>query len=241
MDALIQAIQDVVIAEPETEAQPDPTQADDGAVEIQLTNQISSLWSENTRLNADRRTTAKDLREIRTILAERLYEMKSLLSRPGRGGQWRSWLKERGINRSSADRLVAHHGETLCNHEEDAPHEATSNSQADTAEKLARDVWSRLRKVLDTHETVVRFLASIAEISGVSHEWRKEGLMLFNPVPKATDELPTTAIASESTCPAPQPPGGDANSADAPAEVAAGTPATEQVAGVGEDHAEAVA
>ena len=241
MDALVEAIQDVVIAEPETEVQPDQTQPDESAVEMQLTEEINTLWSDHVRLSANRRVTARELRQIRSTLAERLYEMKSLLSRPGRGGQWRSWLKERGINRSSADRLVAHHGETLCNHEEDAPGEAISNSPDDSAEKLARDVWSRLRKVLDTHETVVRFLASIAEISGVSHEWRKEGLMLFNPVPKATDELPTTAIASESTCPAPQPPGGDANSADAPAEVAAGTPATEQVAGVGEDHAEAVA
>ena len=73
------------------------------------------------------------------------------------------------------------------------------------------------------------------------HDRRAGGLMSFNPVPKSTDELPSTAIASESTGPAPQPPGGDANSADVPAEVAAGTPATEQVAGVGGDHAEAEA
>src|ERR1017187_5757460 len=107
MDTLVEAIQDVVIAEPETESQPDPTQPVDTIIETHLAQEISTLWMENTRLSANRKATAKDLRQIRAILAERLHEMKSLLSRPGRGGQWRSWLKERGINRSTADSLVA--------------------------------------------------------------------------------------------------------------------------------------
>ena len=33
MDALVEAIQDVVVAEPETEVQPDPTQPDDATIE----------------------------------------------------------------------------------------------------------------------------------------------------------------------------------------------------------------
>ena len=57
MDALVEATQDVVIAEPETEAQPDLTQPDDGAIESELTLQISTLWIEHTRLNSDRRGT----------------------------------------------------------------------------------------------------------------------------------------------------------------------------------------
>ena len=196
MDPLIEAIQDVVIAEPETKAQPDPTQADDGAVEIQLTNQISSLWSEHNRLSADRKATAKDLRQIRAILAERLHEMKSLLSRPGRGGQWRSWLKERGINRSTADRLVARHGETLGIENGNVPSGAISNPSEDTAEKLAQSVWLRFRNTLATDEAVIQFIGCIAELAGVGHEQRAEGLLIFKPAPKAADELPGSAPAS---------------------------------------------
>src|SRR5579872_2080932 len=109
MDALVEAIRDVVT----TEAQPAPTQPDDSTIETQLANQISSLWKETTRLSADRRASARELRQIRSALAERLYEMKSLLSRPGRNGEWRGWLREQAIPRSTADRLVSRHAETL--------------------------------------------------------------------------------------------------------------------------------
>ena len=57
MDALVEAIQDVVIAEPETESQPDPTQPVDTIIETHLAQEISTLWMENTRLNSDRRGT----------------------------------------------------------------------------------------------------------------------------------------------------------------------------------------
>jgi hypothetical protein len=121
--------------------------------------------------------------------------MKNLLCQPGRGGQWRSWLKDRGINRSTADRLVARHGETLGIHEEDAPCQAISNPQDDTAEKLARVVWSRFSKVLTSEESVIQFIGSIATASGIRHEWREEGLLIFKPAPKTPVESPESAPA----------------------------------------------
>ena len=204
MDALLEAIQDVVIAEPEDEVQPDPTQPDDGTIETQLTQQISTLWTEHTRLSADRKATAKDLRQVRAILAERLYEMKSRLCQPGRGGQWRSWLRERAINRSSADRLCARHAERLgSDEEENVLTGAISNSPDDTAEKLARVVWARFRKFLVSDEVVLDFIDRIAELAGFGHEQRAEGLLIFKPAPApATDPAPqpsdeVTAIAEE--------------------------------------------
>ena len=202
MDALIEAIQDVVIAEPETKVQSNPTQPVDTIIETQLAQEISTLWVENTRLSADRKATAMELRQIRASLADSLHEMKSLLSRPGRGGQWRSWLREKGINRSTADRLCDRHAETLCNHEEDAPNRAIAESAAMTAENLARVVWSRFRKVLATEESVIQFIGRIVELAGLGHEQRAEGLMIFHAVPKAAEGLPTTAPAID---PVPQP------------------------------------
>ncbi len=221
MDEILDAIQDVVIAEPETEVQPNPTQPDDGAVESQLTLQISTLWSDHLRLSADRRTTAMELRQIRAILAERLHEMKSLLSRPGRGGQWRSWLRERGINRSTADRLVARHAETLGIENVIAPSEAISNSPDDTAEKVAKDVWLRIGKLLVTGESVVQFIYHIAELAGLGNEQRAECLVIFKPAPKAPVESPATAPAID---PAPQPSKEVTSIAKEPGDETAATP-----------------
>ena len=236
MDALVEAIQDVVVAEQETATQPDLAQPVDTIIETQLTEEISALWSDHLRLSADRKATAKDLRQVRAILAERLHAMKSLLSRPGRGGEWRGWLRQQAIPRSTADRLVSRHAETLG--ERNVPSGAISEPGEADAEKLARNVWLRIGKLLSTDEAAIRFINGIAELAGVGHEQRAEGLVIFKPALKAAEKLPGSGVGTD---PAPQPPGGDANSADAPAEVAAGTPATEQVAGVDGDHAEAVA
>ena len=201
MDALVKAAQNVVIAEPETEVQPDPTQPDDATIETQLTQEISTLWSDHVRLSANRRVTANDLRQIRASLAERLHEMKSLLSRPGRGGQWRSWLREKGINRSTADRLCDRHAETLGIG--NAPSEAITEPTVTAAEKLASVVWSRFRKVLVSDEVFIDFIGRIAELAGFGHEQRAEGLLIFKPAPApATDPAPqpsdeVTAIAEE--------------------------------------------
>ena len=200
MDALVEAIQDVVIAEPETEVQPDQTQPDESAVEMQLTEEINTLWSDHVRLSANRRVTARELRQIRSTLAERLYEMKSLLSRPGRGGQWRSWLREKGINRSTADRLCDRHAETLGIG--NAPSEAITEPTVTAAEKLASVVWSRFRKVLVSDEVFIDFIGRIAELAGFGHEQRAEGFVIFKLVPKAPVESPESAPA---TVPAPQP------------------------------------
>lgn len=230
MGTMVETIENAIIPEPEAEAQPGTSQPDDSNIENQLTEEISTLWSDHVRLSADRRATAKELRQIRASLAERLAAMKSLLSRPGRGGQWRSWLRERGIPRSTADRLVARHAETLCADNENVPSGAISGPAKPAAEKLAGTVWPSLRKVLTTGESVVEFIGCIAEISGVSHEWRQEGLMIFHAVPKAADGLPGSASAAD---PASQPSDEAGASREEPAaETAMATPASEDLAGI---------
>jgi hypothetical protein len=219
MDAAIEAIQNVVSSEPELGEQQGTAQPDDGAIETRLTEEISSLWSEHTRLSADRKVTSKELRLLRARLAQTLHQMKALLARPGRGGEWRGWLRQQGIPRSSADRLVARYAETLgTNKGEELHNGAIPESPEDSAEKLATAVWSSsLKKVLVTGESVFQFLASIAQISGIPHERRQEGLMIFNHVPKAADGVTGTGVSAEATCPASLPPEGDGNPADAPA------------------------
>jgi hypothetical protein len=218
MDATIEAVQDIVSAEPEAEAQPGTAQPDDTAIETKLSEQIRTLWTDHVRLSADRKATAKELRQIRTSLAERLAAMKSRLSHPGRSGEWRGWLRQHGIPRSTADRLVSRHAETLTGDHGNVPTGAISNSPEDSAEKLAKSVWQRFGKTLSTDGLVIRFIDRIVELSGVGYERRDGGLMVFCPVLKAVDGVIGNDAAAEITCPTPQPAeSGEANPADAPA------------------------
>jgi hypothetical protein len=217
MDAILDAIQDVVTAEPGAGEQPGTAQPDDGAVETRLAQEISELWSSHVRLSGDRKVTSKELRLIRARLAQRLHEMKAMLAHPGRGGEWRGWLRERGIPRSTADRLVTRYAETLEGQNGNCFSEAIPEPAPPTAQELANGAWHRVGKALPTDELVIRFIGCIAEISGVKHERRDEGLVIFNPVPKTVDGVTGSGVSAEVTCPAPLPPEGDANPADAPA------------------------
>jgi hypothetical protein len=203
MGTIVEIVENALIPEPEAEVQPGTTQPDDSTIENQLTQEISTLWSDHVRLSADRKATSKELRQIRAGLAERLSGMKSLLSRPGRLGQWRGWLRQQGIPRSTADRLVSRHAETLVGDNGNVPTGAISGPGEADAEKLAKNVWLRFGKLLTTHESILRFIGCIVTASGVAHEQREEGLVIFNLVGKPADDLPGSVSVAQ---PVPQPP-----------------------------------
>jgi hypothetical protein len=215
---MVETIQNAIVQESQAEVQADPAQPDDGEVETLLAAEINTLWSDHVRLSADRKVTSKELRQIRARLAERLSAMKSLLSHPGRSGEWRGWLRQHGIPRSTADRLVSRYSETLCVDRVNVPSGAISDPATPTHEKLATSVWSSLKKTLATGESVVQFVGCFVTAAGIAHEWRPEGLMIFNPMPKAADGVIETTTAAEITCPVSQPAeSGEANPADATA------------------------
>jgi hypothetical protein len=58
---------------------------------------ITSLWSEHLNAKNTARATNEELRVLRAKLAEQLSEMKQILSKPGRDGQWSGFLRERNI------------------------------------------------------------------------------------------------------------------------------------------------
>ena len=169
--------------------------------EQRLADEIRQLWAVHVEAKTTVKNTRADLKAIRELLSERLYELKQLLARPGRNGQWSAWLKERKISRATADRLVQQYRADLPGYE--SPHEAISSPSEDTAEKLARVVWARFRKFFVSDEVVIRFINGIAALSGVGHEECADGLLIFKSVPKAAEGLPGTAPAID---PAPQPP-----------------------------------
>jgi hypothetical protein len=197
-------IQDVVSAEPKTGARPDTAQVDDAIIEAGLNDEISELWCNHVKLAGTRKLTSKELRLVRNRLAQLLYEMKALLARPGRGGEWRGWLRERGIPRSTADGLVARHAESLSADGGNGTSQAILESPKHIAEKLASSVWASVKKTLVTGESVVQFIGCFVTAAGVAYEWRSEGLVIFNPVPKAVDGVSGIDVSAEATCPGPQ-------------------------------------
>ena len=71
-----------------------------------LTDQIETLWRiRQCHANAIK-TDLKGMRSVDKTLGHLLFQMKSLLVKPGRNGGWSSWLADKKVARSSADRLV---------------------------------------------------------------------------------------------------------------------------------------
>ena len=230
---IAETIGSVAILEPEPQSgqQPNVEQDGDAATETKLTAEISELWTEHIELSGTRRATAKELRLVRARLGEKLYRMKSLLSRPGRGGEWRGWLKQQGIARSSADRWVARHTEMLGGGNElNVPSGAISQPAEADVKKLAKNTWQRIGKFLTTGESVIEFIDRFSELAGVNHEHRAEGLMIFKSVPEGTSEFPDSIPAS---IPVPQvSDGGSTDPEEAVADPVA-LPAIEQAASTG--------
>jgi hypothetical protein len=235
MEAMIEALQDVVAAEPEPEVQsipdqpeperqpePEPViiQDEDAAKESRLSEEIIGLWSQHIDLSGNRRATGKELRILRSKLAERLFVVKQLLCRAGRGGQWRGWLKQRGIPRSSADRFCERHAEILGIKNHDAPSGATE--QEETFERLLQSCLPRLKRTLPDTQSVFRFIAAVGEAFGLKSETTDDCVMLSQPK-EQNEPAPSSTGAAEAVPADVTFPGTDAPSSEPMSTVGART------------------
>ena len=82
-------------------------------------------------------------------------------------------------------------------------------------------MWQRFGKFLATNESVIDFIGRIAELAGVKHEQRADGLLIFKQALTAVEELPAPAPATD---PAPQPSGEVPAITEEPREDTAATP-----------------
>ena len=152
------------------EAQPEiDNERPDEAV---LTAEIDDLWQDHEAYKSSIKQESQTLRALRAELGERLYGIKQLLARPGRGGQWSAWLKKRLIPRATADRLVQKH-EQLLNPDNNCLTDAISEPTEEDIQKLVASVMPKLRKTLRTEASVSRFIDQLSrllegEIRGIS-------------------------------------------------------------------------
>lgn len=169
-------VEDDIVIEPQHNLE-----TNDNSDESLLEQEISSLWSEHVCAQTTQRATSKELRFIRTALAEKLHSMKALLCRPGCGGEWSGWLQGRGIPRSTADRLVARHEESL--NGADANLLSGSTKPQDEVEALLQSVLPRLRRVLTTEAMAYRFIWELVKEFNVLRWVSGDGLELAQPFP----------------------------------------------------------
>jgi hypothetical protein len=123
----------------------------------ELREAITSLWSAHLNAKNAAKATKEELRIIRAKLGEQLSEMKQILAKPGRGGQWSSFLQERGIPRATADRLVGHYEQSI-NPDANRPSEAISEPTEEEVQRLFISVWPKLRRTLRSRRSLFLFI-----------------------------------------------------------------------------------
>jgi hypothetical protein len=140
----------------------DPSLPDDPD-EKHLTEEIGQLWKAHAKAQGNVRLNRDELKLIRTNLALHLRDLKLVLSRPGRGGAWSSFLAAQKIPRSTADRLVRGYEKTLGADGKNRTTEHINEPTEVAVGRYLRGLWPRLRRVLTTRESVDLFIAILRE------------------------------------------------------------------------------
>jgi hypothetical protein len=129
-------------------------------VENKLHSEMLLLWVTHQVGKAVARKSNEELRTLRLELGSKLYELKSILARTGRGGGWAPYLRANGLPRASADRLVERHEASMMP-ETKCPSEAILETTDAEVRRLVRSLMPRLRKVLKTPAWMEWFLVEV--------------------------------------------------------------------------------
>jgi hypothetical protein len=141
---------------------------------------ITGLWMAHADARNRARSTNEELRALRAKLGEHLWEMKQILVKPGRGGQWSSFLEERQIPRATADRLVARHLRSV-NPDVNCVIEEFSEPTDEEVQRLFVAVWPKLRRTLRSQQSFtlfVRLLTSHFESGKVTDQDSRVGALI---------------------------------------------------------------
>jgi len=122
-----------------------------------LGDEIASLWCAHLHAKSAARATKDELRNIRAKLGEQLCRMKQGLAQPGRSGQWSLFLRERGIPRATADRLVQRHLQSL-NPDANSLSEPISEPTEKEIQRLFASVWPKIRRTLRSRQSLAVFI-----------------------------------------------------------------------------------
>lgn len=184
-------------ATPNTSSQsavPDVPPPDATPDETALTAEITELWRLHTDYAASMRDQSQNLRSLRAELAKKLAEMKQVLAQPGRLGKWSGWLKEKGIPRATADRLVAKYERSL-HPDSNCLTEQITEPTEEEIQTLLDKVVPKLRRVLRTPASAYLFLDLMTSAFTLDRKDTEEGFVVLRPVNQTALVEPAPAEA----------------------------------------------
>jgi len=154
--------------------------------ESKLSEEIATLWSAHRESKVVARRTKEELKALRRTLGERLWEMKSLLARSGRGGGWADYLRSQHLPRATAERYIKEHKSSLVSVEANRTNESISEpSEADIPEFASR-LLPKLRKVLTTQEALFEFVCCLlVDLPGVHGDVTDSAVEIYRPTQKS--------------------------------------------------------
>ncbi len=134
---------------------------DDEATAELLMNSIVSLYQEHERLTNHANKTKGKANERRVQLGAKLFELKVVYSKRGRGGRWAGLLSELGIPRATADRYVREHEKRMAPRRSNVLSEAFSGPTPEAVSAFVKKNAPKLKAVLTTTVAVEQFLAEL--------------------------------------------------------------------------------
>jgi len=129
----------------------------------------------------------REMLEFDAPLAELLFRRKQTLCRYGRGGQWSLWLRQQRISRSTADRLVAQYAESHGLADE-LRHREIVEPLRPTIYVYANRAFKRVKKMLTTPSSRMKFLYCLADLFGLQVELRGEDSVLISLSPPSDEK-----------------------------------------------------
>jgi hypothetical protein len=219
MSEIAEQIQNSILTEPPATEVPAPSLPEvppqapapdvpqpDGASpdEANLNAEITELWRLHTDYKGSIKNQTENLRSLRTELGKLLHQMKALLAKPGRGGQWSAWLKERQISRATADRLVTKYERSL-NPELNCLNEAIPEPTEEQIQMLLNNVAPKLRRVLRTPASAYRFIDLLTSSFALDRKDTEEGFILQKPAQQTAVGEPVLEAQGEAVEPTAEP------------------------------------
>lgn len=162
-----------------------------------LTDQIVQLWQVHCDYQTSIKHKTQEFRSLRAELGKQLAEMKQVLVKPGRNGQWSAFLKEHQIPRATADRLVQKYERSLHPHANCLSEQLTEPSEEEI-HKLFFKVFPKLRRVLRTPQSLYRFVDLLTlSCDGTGRRVTEEGILVPKPRQMLLGEFPAGEIVAE--------------------------------------------
>jgi hypothetical protein len=174
---------------PEPVVVPHPSSTEEETV---LAGEITALWLQHEDFRSALRNSKAETSKLREELGQRLTQMKEVLARPGRNGEWSSWLKQQQIPRATADRLVARHATSL-NRDMNCLSESIIKPTEEEILKFVSATSSRVRKTLPGAINIYHFIGFISLLCGLESNETAEGILIPRPESAAPERAAVSA------------------------------------------------